>query len=86
MAESIYLPFTQEQFSYIKAEMEAMGYNLPRNEGIQIQIWGYCETLRGRRENRPCTCKSGVPLWARCFEEINAYIKRVENAKAESGE
>lgn len=75
MEENKYAPFTQEEFTYLKAEMEAMGYHLPKDEGIQIRIWSYCERVRGRRENRPCTCKSGVPLWARCFDELNRFIR-----------
>lgn len=75
MEENKYSPFTEEEFIIMKAEMEAMGYHLPRDERIQVKIWGYCEKLRGRGERKPCTCKSGVPLWARCFEELNNWIK-----------
>ena len=75
MEENKFAPFTEAEFTQMKAEMEVMGYWLPRDGGAQRQLWINCTKIRGSKENQPCSCKSSAGLWARCVEDINTFIK-----------
>jgi hypothetical protein len=74
--ENKYAPFTLEEWTVMKAEVEALGNYLPEHQlGI---MWERCTRIRGQRENQPCMCKGSAGLWARCIENIRAFIKERE--------
>jgi hypothetical protein len=72
-----YAPFNEDEFIFIKSEMERFGNNLPTDK--MGWLWSKCTLLRGNtKEPQPCGCKSAAGLWQRCAEDVRAYIKRVE--------
>lgn len=74
--ENKYAPFTLEEWTVMKAEVEALGNYLPEHQlGI---MWERCTRIRGQRENQPCMCKGSAGLWARCIDNIRAFIKERE--------
>jgi hypothetical protein len=74
--EEKYKPFTLEEWTVMKAEVEALGNYLPEHQlGI---MWERCTRIRGQRENQPCMCKGSAGLWARCIDNIRAFIKERE--------
>jgi hypothetical protein len=74
--ENKYAPFSLEEWTVMKAEVEALGNYLPEHQlGI---MWERCTRIRGQRENQPCMCKGSAGLWARCIENIRAFIKERE--------
>lgn len=74
--ESKYAPFSMEDYQIIKQRMGEIGWNLPSH--YMNWLWTTCTTLRGKRENQPCSCKSSGALWKRCADDINDWLKRME--------
>ena len=70
-----YAPFSYEEFQIIKAEMEVIGNYLPSDATAQRKIWENCTRIRGKAENQPCSCRSSGGLWARCIDDIKAFIR-----------
>ncbi len=74
--EEKYKPFSIEEWAVMKAEVGALGAYLPESQlGI---MWERCTRIRGKRENQPCSCKGSSGLWARCIDDIRAFIKERE--------
>jgi hypothetical protein len=74
--EEKYKPFSIEEWTAMKAEVEALGAYLPEHQ-LRI-MWERCTRIRGKAENQPCMCKSSSGLWARCIDDIRAFIKERE--------
>ena len=74
--ENKYAPFTEAEFKELKEEVEVLGAYLPESQ-LRI-MWERCTRIRGKRENQPCMCKGSSGLWARCIDDIRAFIKERE--------
>ena len=74
--EEKYKPFSIEEWAAMKAEVEVLGHYLPESQ-LRI-MWERCTRIRGKRENQPCMCKGSSGLWARCIDDIRAFIKERE--------
>jgi hypothetical protein len=74
--EEKYKPFSIEEWTVMKAEVEVLGAYLPESQ-LRI-MWERCTRIRGKAENQPCSCKGSSGLWARCIDDIRAFIKERE--------
>lgn len=65
--------FTEEELKELKLVMETIGSYLPTDK--TNYIWDSYLRITGKRENRPCTCKSSGSLWAKAINTIREYLK-----------
>jgi len=66
-------PLTQEDFDRLKKELEGIKAFLP--EHLMGPFWIWCNLIRGRKENQPCSCKTSARHWGACVEELRKFVK-----------
>jgi hypothetical protein len=66
-------PLTQEDFDRLKKELEEIKAFLP--DHLMRPFWGWCNLIRGRKENQPCSCKTSARHWGACVEELRKFVK-----------
>ena len=67
-------PLTQEDFDRLKKELEGIKAFLP--EHLMGPFWGWCNLIRGRKENQPCSCKTSARHWGACVEELRKFVNQ----------
>jgi len=65
-------PLTQEDFDRLKKELEVIKAFLP--EHLMGPFWIWCNLIRGRKENQPCSCKTSARHWGACVEELRKFV------------
>jgi len=67
-------PLTQEDFDRLKKELEGIKAFLP--EHLMGPFWIWCNLIRGRKENQPCSCKTSARHWGACVEELRKFVNQ----------
>jgi len=67
--------FSEEEFTELKKTMESIGSYLPTDK--THFIWSNYLKITGKKEAKPCTCKSSANLWGKAVQTIRDYIKQV---------
>lgn len=67
--------FTEEELSELKKTMNSIGSYLPTDK--THYIWTTYTKITGKKENKPCTCKSSANLWGKAVQTIREYLKEV---------
>ena len=65
-------PLTQEDFDRLKKELEGIKAFLP--EHLMGPFWIWCNLIRGRKDNQPCSCKTSARHWGACVEELRKFV------------
>jgi len=71
--ENKYAPLDEAQFIELSKHLEGIKAFLP--EHLMTPFWTWCNVIRGRKENQPCSCKSSARLWGSCVEELRKFVK-----------
>ena len=66
-------PLSIEDFDRLKKELEGIKAFLP--EHLMGPFWNWCNQIRGRNQNQPCSCKTSARHWGACVEELRKFVK-----------
>lgn len=68
-----YSPLSEAEFIELGKHLEGIKAFLP--EHLMGPFWSWCNRIRGRKENQPCSCKSSAKHWGACVEELRKFIR-----------
>lgn len=68
-----YSPLSEAEFIELGKHLEGIKAFLP--EHLMGPFWSWCNRIRGRKENQPCSCKSSAKHWGACVEELRKFVR-----------